>query len=81
MKLKKATCPAVEKYVSQKRVRTSQRQRTIGENNVCYGKERFVKRHWARPKVVLILAWYCTAHIDHSDQNSRENADKCYGGC
>ena len=81
MKLKKATCPAVEKYVSQKRVRTNQRQRTIGKDNVCYRKECFVKWHWAWPKVVLILAWHRNAHIDHGDQNSREDTDKCYRGC
>ena len=81
MKLKKATCPAVEKLVSQKCPRTNQRQRTIGEDNVRYRKKCFVKRHWTRPKVVLILAWHRNAHVDHGNQNSRENTDKCYRGC
>jgi hypothetical protein len=78
MKLKKATCPAVKEYVSQQPVSINPNQLTIGEDDVCYRKKCFVKWHWTRPKVVLILARYCDTHVDHSDHNGGEDTDECY---
>jgi hypothetical protein len=83
MKEKNATCPAIQRDISDHSSKTNATVLTIGKDNVSHREECLPEDNrvlWSWPKGVAIrsCAWVLDANSNHGDDDSDTHASESY---